>query len=169
MRFDKFTIKSQELIHQAHSLAGDKGHQAIEPIHFLGALLKDTQGMAVSILNKIGVSPNEVAGEVDAALEIQAVFDPVGVEVSDGDGECRDDDSDTAAQRFDILLQAFQFKAFDIGSLHLLLQSFIFFFQFFQFILRILFTKMGLEFNFISQLLNLGFLFLDHLFDFFHL
>ncbi|MBW2707053.1 MAG: hypothetical protein JRD84_12190, partial [Deltaproteobacteria bacterium] len=33
MRFDKFTIKSQELIQVAQSLASRYGHQQIEPEH----------------------------------------------------------------------------------------------------------------------------------------
>ncbi|WDP91887.1 MAG: ATP-dependent chaperone ClpB [Desulfobacter sp.] len=69
MTFDKLTMKSQELIQQAHSLAGEKGHQAIEPIHFLGAMLRDGQGIAVSILNKIGISPQSISGQVETALE----------------------------------------------------------------------------------------------------
>ncbi len=68
MTFDKLTVKSQELIQQAHSLAGEKGHQAIEPIHFLGAMLKDSQGITVSIFNKIGIRPQGVAEAVESAL-----------------------------------------------------------------------------------------------------
>ena len=68
MTFDKLTVKSQETIQQAHSLAGEKGHQAIEPIHFLGAMLQDGQGMAVSVFNKIGASPGQVADEVESAM-----------------------------------------------------------------------------------------------------
>ena len=35
MRFDKFTIKSQELIQNAQSLASEHNHQQIEPEHLL--------------------------------------------------------------------------------------------------------------------------------------
>ncbi|WP_320044919.1 ATP-dependent chaperone ClpB [uncultured Desulfobacter sp.] len=69
MNFDKLTVKSQELFQQAHTLAVDKGQQAIEPIHFLGAMLTDDQGIAVSIFNKIGVDTGAVVQQVTSALE----------------------------------------------------------------------------------------------------
>nr|WP_321403930.1 ATP-dependent chaperone ClpB [uncultured Desulfobacter sp.] len=69
MNFDKLTVKSQELFQQAHTLAVDKGQQAIEPIHFLGAMLADDQGIAVSIFNKIGVDPGAVVQRVSSALD----------------------------------------------------------------------------------------------------
>ncbi|MBW2582189.1 MAG: ATP-dependent chaperone ClpB [Deltaproteobacteria bacterium] len=69
MRFDKFTIKSQELIQDAQSLASRHGHQQIEPEHLLAAMLKDTDGIAGAMLRKLGVSPGEVNREVAGVLE----------------------------------------------------------------------------------------------------
>ena len=40
MRFDKFTLKVQEALQDAQSLAGSLGHQAIEPEHLLVCFLK---------------------------------------------------------------------------------------------------------------------------------
>lgn len=71
MTFDKFTVKSQELIQQAHALAVEQGHQAISPLHFLSAMLGDAQGMAVSILNKIGASSAALSRRTDEALDRQ--------------------------------------------------------------------------------------------------
>ena len=68
MTFDKLTVKSQELVQQAHDLAVERSHQAIEPIHFLSAMLGDAQGIAVSILNKIGVSPGDLVQAIDRTL-----------------------------------------------------------------------------------------------------
>ncbi|MCG8619870.1 MAG: AAA family ATPase, partial [Desulfobacterales bacterium] len=68
MNLEKFTVKSQELIQQAQTLAVERGHQAISPIHFLAALLGDAQGVAVSVLNKIGVSPADLIRHIDDAL-----------------------------------------------------------------------------------------------------
>ncbi|MBS3809709.1 MAG: hypothetical protein KGY38_06110, partial [Desulfobacterales bacterium] len=39
MRFDKFTIKSQELIQDAQSRASRQNHQQIEPVHLLAGML----------------------------------------------------------------------------------------------------------------------------------
>jgi len=69
MNFDKLTVKSQELFQQAHTLAVDKGQQVIEPIHFLGAMLADDQGIAVSIFNKIGTDPGAAVQLVSSALD----------------------------------------------------------------------------------------------------
>jgi ATP-dependent Clp protease ATP-binding subunit ClpB len=69
MRFDKFTIKSQELIQEAQSLASRHGHQQIEPEHLLAGMLQETDGIAGAMLRKLGASPDSVAGEVTAALE----------------------------------------------------------------------------------------------------
>jgi ATP-dependent Clp protease ATP-binding subunit ClpB len=69
MRFDKFTIKSQELIQSAQTLAGQHGNQAIEPEHLLAAMLSDAQGIASAMLRKLGVSPDEIAVEAQRAIE----------------------------------------------------------------------------------------------------
>jgi ATP-dependent Clp protease ATP-binding subunit ClpB len=69
MRFDKFTIKSQELIQEAQSLASRYGHQQIEPEHLLAGMLQDADGIAGAMLLKLGASPGGVARDVTAALE----------------------------------------------------------------------------------------------------
>jgi len=69
MRFDKFTIKSQELIQGAQGLAGQLGHQQIEPEHLLKVMLEQPEGIARSILQKLGASPEGVLHEVTDALE----------------------------------------------------------------------------------------------------
>ena len=69
MNLDKLTLKSQELFQKAHTIAVEKGQQAIEPIHFLGALLADDQGIAVSIFNKIGADPRAAVQRVSSALD----------------------------------------------------------------------------------------------------
>ncbi len=68
LRFDKFTIKSQELIQQAQNLASEHSHQGIEPEHLLLAMLSESEGVAKSILRKLGVSPNAVAHEITLAV-----------------------------------------------------------------------------------------------------
>ena len=69
MRFDKFTIKSQELIQEAQSLASRYGNQQIEPEHLLAGMLQDTDGIATAMLRKLGASPRGIAGDVTAAVE----------------------------------------------------------------------------------------------------
>ncbi|MBW2516838.1 MAG: ATP-dependent chaperone ClpB [Deltaproteobacteria bacterium] len=68
MRFDKFTIKSQELIQNAQALAARHHNQQIEPEHLLAAMLAETSGIAGAMLRKLGVSPNEIAQQINAAI-----------------------------------------------------------------------------------------------------
>jgi ATP-dependent Clp protease ATP-binding subunit ClpB len=69
MRFDKFTIKSQELIQGAQAQAGQLGHQQIEPEHLLKVMLEQPEGIARSVLQKLGASPEGVLQEVSQGLE----------------------------------------------------------------------------------------------------
>jgi len=69
MRFDKFTIKSQELIQQAQSLASRHQHQQIEPEHLLSAMIGEAEGVTRAILRKLGVSPDSVAQELTLAFD----------------------------------------------------------------------------------------------------
>jgi len=68
MRFDKFTVKSQELIQNAQSLASRQNNQQIEPEHLLSAMLGESEGITSSILRKLGVSPASVGQELILAM-----------------------------------------------------------------------------------------------------
>jgi ATP-dependent Clp protease ATP-binding subunit ClpB len=70
MRFDKFTIKSQELIQNAQSLASSKNHQQIEPEHLLSTMLKEPEGIARAMLDKLGVSTNDIIRELSNAIDM---------------------------------------------------------------------------------------------------
>jgi ATP-dependent Clp protease ATP-binding subunit ClpB len=71
MKLDKLTVKSQELLQSAHDMAGRMNHPSIEPVHFIKGMLADNQGVAVSILKKIGADMASLTAEVDQALESQ--------------------------------------------------------------------------------------------------
>jgi len=68
MRFDKFTIKSQELIQSAQSMALQHHNQQIEPEHLLAAMLAEREGIAGTMLRKLGAAPNEIARQVTDAI-----------------------------------------------------------------------------------------------------
>ncbi|HET6304265.1 MAG TPA: Clp protease N-terminal domain-containing protein, partial [Myxococcota bacterium] len=68
MRFDKLTIKSQEALAEAQSLASARGHAAIEAGHLLAALLAQPEGSTLPVLQKLGVSPNAVQASVEELL-----------------------------------------------------------------------------------------------------
>ena len=68
MRFDKFTIKSQELIQNAQALAAEHHNQQIEPEHLLAAMLAEPGGIGGAMLRKMGISLGGIAREVNAAV-----------------------------------------------------------------------------------------------------
>jgi ATP-dependent Clp protease ATP-binding subunit ClpB len=69
MRFDKFTLKSQELIQKAQELTSTLGNQQIETEHFLAVMLEEPEGITRSILRKLDASPDTIANEVRAVLD----------------------------------------------------------------------------------------------------
>jgi ATP-dependent Clp protease ATP-binding subunit ClpB len=56
MKFDKFTIKVQEALMAARSLAQERDHQQIEPVHLFIALLDQQDGITTPLLQKLGVN-----------------------------------------------------------------------------------------------------------------
>lgn len=78
MRFDKFTLKVQEALQDAQTLAGTLGHQAIDPEHLLVSLLQQQDGIAGAILNKLNVSPRKVEQELQVDLEKQPSVEGAG-------------------------------------------------------------------------------------------
>ncbi|MFO7890555.1 MAG: Clp protease N-terminal domain-containing protein, partial [bacterium] len=66
---NRFTIKSQEAIQRAQSLAGENGNQQLEPEHLLLALLLDQEGIFPAVLKKFGVSENEIKLKLEKEIE----------------------------------------------------------------------------------------------------
>ena len=54
MRFDKFTLKAQEAVQNAQSLAEKSGHQQVDALHVLAALLTQEDGAVMPTLQKLG-------------------------------------------------------------------------------------------------------------------
>jgi len=69
MRLDKLTVKAQEALQAAQSLAGERGHQAVEPEHLLHALIAQKDGVVAPILGKLGVRVETLTSQLDAAIE----------------------------------------------------------------------------------------------------
>jgi ATP-dependent Clp protease ATP-binding subunit ClpB len=55
IRWDKFTVKSQQAIEQARNRATELGNPEIAPVHLLLALVEDREGVIPAVLEKIGV------------------------------------------------------------------------------------------------------------------
>ncbi len=69
MQLDKFTVKSQEVIQAAHSLAEQFGNPEMQPEHLLKALLEQPEGVIVPVIQKIGVTPAVVLNETNQLIE----------------------------------------------------------------------------------------------------
>ena len=69
MRFDKFTLKAQELIQASQQHAEKFGHQQIEPEHLIRTILEQSEGVIPPLLGKIGADRNQLKGSLDAVLE----------------------------------------------------------------------------------------------------
>ena len=69
MQIDRFTIKSQEALQAALSLAPEHRHPQVTPTHLLGALLDQEGGLVVPVLGKIGVSADALRADVARILD----------------------------------------------------------------------------------------------------
>jgi ATP-dependent Clp protease ATP-binding subunit ClpB len=69
VRWDKFTIKSQEAIQQANEIAAQHGNPELLPVHVLAALLKDSEGIVAPVLSKLGGNPARLETEVMQKIE----------------------------------------------------------------------------------------------------
>ena len=69
MNQDNFTIKAQETLTGAQSLAYQMNHQTVEPIHFLKALFEADKDLIDFLLKKVGVSAKPLLAIVDKQLE----------------------------------------------------------------------------------------------------
>jgi len=78
MRFDKFTLKVQEALQEAQSLASKYGHQAIDVEHLLASLLKQPEGITTEILKKLGADPGTVENEIAKTLKKQPRVEGAG-------------------------------------------------------------------------------------------
>ncbi|MDR2301761.1 MAG: ATP-dependent chaperone ClpB [Deltaproteobacteria bacterium] len=84
MRFDKFTIKSQEAVADTESLAMRKGHQEITPLHLAYCLVQQPDGLTRPILAKSGLAVGLLVDELDSELDKLPKISGTGVTVYNG-------------------------------------------------------------------------------------
>ncbi|MGD0726042.1 MAG: ATP-dependent chaperone ClpB [Spirochaetia bacterium] len=68
MRYDKLTLKAQEALQEADSLAHAHNHPVLDVEHLLLALLEQKDGVILPLLDRIGADAGEIAGAVKEAL-----------------------------------------------------------------------------------------------------
>ncbi|MBI4636534.1 MAG: ATP-dependent chaperone ClpB [Candidatus Rokubacteria bacterium] len=69
MRLDKLTVKAQEVLQAAQSVAEAQGHQAVEGEHLLLALVQQREGVVGPVLAKLGARPEAIQRGVEAELD----------------------------------------------------------------------------------------------------
>src|SRR3981081_3110367 len=67
-RFDKLTLKAQEAVQSAQEIAARHDHQQVEPLHLLAALVEQQDGIVPPLLSRLGIRPETLAGEIEAAF-----------------------------------------------------------------------------------------------------
>ncbi|MGA9982588.1 MAG: AAA family ATPase, partial [Acidobacteriaceae bacterium] len=74
IRWDKFTVKSQEAVQNASQLAAENGNPEILPLHLLAVLLADKEGVIPAVLDKIGVPTQQLeAKALEAVAQLPKV------------------------------------------------------------------------------------------------
>lgn len=68
MNVEKFTLKAQEAIQNAQSVAARYNHQEINKEHLLLSLLEQSDGLVPQILAQAGIAPEELKGKVQSHL-----------------------------------------------------------------------------------------------------
>jgi ATP-dependent Clp protease ATP-binding subunit ClpB len=68
MDIEKFTLKAQEALQEAKSIAEQKHHQQIDVEHLLLALLGQKEGIAIPILQKLGSNPDLIVSQLENEL-----------------------------------------------------------------------------------------------------
>ena len=69
IKWDKFTVKSQEAIQAAQGQAAENGNPEVLPLHLMAALLEDKEGVVLPVLEKVGVPVQQMLEQVKAAIQ----------------------------------------------------------------------------------------------------
>ena len=68
MNINSLSIKAQEALQAAATLAKEQNSQAIEPLHLLSVLLREDDSLSVFLLGRVGVNVRGLRSEVDRAV-----------------------------------------------------------------------------------------------------
>jgi len=71
IRLDKLTIKGQEALQAAQSLAETLAHPQLEPEHLLDALIQQQEGIVAPLLRKLGTAPEGLHTELQKHFSSQ--------------------------------------------------------------------------------------------------
>jgi ATP-dependent Clp protease ATP-binding subunit ClpB len=68
LRFDKMTVKAQEAVQHAQEITAGHENQAVEPLHLLGALAQQADGVVPSLLTRLGIRTEMLNQEIEREI-----------------------------------------------------------------------------------------------------
>ena len=68
MNINTLTIKAQEALQAALTLARERGQQSVEPLHILSVLIRDDDSLSTFLLGRVGVNVRGLRDEVQRAV-----------------------------------------------------------------------------------------------------
>ncbi len=84
MQIDKFTIKAQEALRDAHNFASERGQTQIDVLHLALALVLQEGGLVGTILEKLDVNANFLETELEKIIgqKLVAFKESTGISIS---------------------------------------------------------------------------------------
>ena len=74
IRFDRFTVKAQEAVQRAQTLARSLEHQGVAAIHLLMALLEPRDGVVRTVLQRLGSDPDALLHDAREEADEMTTF-----------------------------------------------------------------------------------------------
>ena len=68
LRFEKMTVKAQEVVQSAQEIAASHENQQIEPIHLLAALVTQADGVVAPLLARLGIRAELLTQEIEREI-----------------------------------------------------------------------------------------------------
>ncbi len=68
INWNKMTVKSQEAVQAAATMAAEHGNPEVLPLHLLAALLEDGEGIVLPVLEKSGIPVQQLLAAVNGAI-----------------------------------------------------------------------------------------------------
>jgi ATP-dependent Clp protease ATP-binding subunit ClpB len=72
MDMNRFTTRAQDALLKAQSMADERGHVAIDPLHIAAALLGQKDGVAPEVIARIGARPAALLAEYERQIDARA-------------------------------------------------------------------------------------------------
>ena len=83
MNINTLTIKAQEALQAALTLARERGQQAVEPLHILSVLIRDDDSLSTFLLGRVGVNVRGLRDEVNRRIAEESLLHKIDIELGE--------------------------------------------------------------------------------------